>query len=89
MTLTGCGTTADLSTTPYSIAADKGVDAAKAWCMQRQVDANGARLLRSMLGGAIDVPLKLVAAPIEAFVGPVLHGTTVVRDQQCASLLEQ
>ena len=85
LTLVGCGTVGDLTVTPYGIAAEKGVDAAKAWCTQRDIDLASAKVL----GRFIDVPLKVVTAPIEALVGPVIHGTTAVRDSQCFALTGQ
>ena len=82
LTLTGCGTVADLSVTPYGIAQKEGVEAAKAWCTQREIDVSKC----SGVGRFIDVPFKVVAAPVEALVGPVVHGTTAVRDSQCEAL---
>ena len=89
LSLSGCGTIADLSVTPYGIAADKGVEAAKAWCIQRDVDLASAKAASSLFGRFVDVPLKVVAAPVEALAGPVLHGTTAVRDAQCEYLIGQ
>ena len=85
LSLSGCGTVADISVTPYGIAAEKGVDAAKAWCIQREIDVSSA----AVLGRFVDIPLKVVAAPVEALIGPVIHGTTAVRDAQCEALTGQ
>ena len=89
LTLTGCGTVADLSVTPYSIAQTQGVDAAKAWCIQRNIDLNTATAVKSIAGRIVDVPSRLALAPLEAFVGPIFHGTTAVRDLQCEALQGQ
>ena len=85
LVLSGCGSVGDLTVTPYGVVAEKGVEAAKAWCVQREIDIAGARVL----GRFVDVPLKLAVAPFEAFVGPVIHGTTAVRDAQCEALQGQ
>ena len=89
LTLTGCGTVADFSTTPYGIAQKEGVEAAKQWCIQRNIDIAGTTAAVSLLGRFVDVPLKVAVAPFEALAGPFVHGTTAIRDAQCTALQDQ
>ena len=87
-TLVGCGTVADITTGPATIASTQGIEAAKEWCKQREADLAGLGALAHIGGGLFDFPFKVAVAPVEAVVGPVLHGTSVVRDQQCATLTQ-
>lgn len=89
LALAGCATVADPYITPAQIYAEQGRDAALAWCDQRDVDLASMKGSAQLIGRLVDVPVKVVTAPVEAFVGPVIRGTTAVRDQQCALIRGQ
>ena len=86
--LGGCGSTLDITASPATIAKTEGIEAAVEWCHEREIVKAEAGILAHLGAAVIDLPLNVITAPVQVVAGPVLQGTTHIRDEQCATLLQ-